>query len=376
MKPRVLIIENSTDVTGALKSIVRLTRDLDAHFDFYFVVPTQSRTKKYLADRNIRNVDSVPMKELSKRFISLLLYIPYLIINTYRVHRIIKRNEISIIHSNDLYNLIPPLLRLFGSSLPYLCHIRFLPDKFPVLLFNFWIRLHLRYAQKLVVVSYAVKKQLLQHQKIVVIHNELPLNVTLPELVEPDSSRISSHFLYLSNFISGKGQNYALEAFATIHRSLPGWKLRFVGGDMGLSKNRRFRSYLQARAKFLNIAEKVEWIGFTEEVEMEYRQADVVLNFSESESFSLTCLEASYYGRPVIASRCGGPEEIIIDGVTGLMVENRQITEMAEAMIKLAEDKELRVKMGQHAAKYVKEKFSSQNTTLKFKVLYDNILSI
>lgn len=98
----------------------------------------------------------------------------------------------------------------------------------------------------------------------------------------------------------GKGQDFALQSFAQVHETLPNWKLRLVGGDMGLKKNRDYIAKLKREAKRLNMERKIEWIAFTEDVELEYKQADIVLNFSESESFSITCLEALYFGRPLI----------------------------------------------------------------------------
>jgi glycosyltransferase involved in cell wall biosynthesis len=91
------------------------------------------------------------------------------------------------------------------------------------------------------------------------------------------------------------------------------------------------------------------------------KQHDVVLNFSEAESFSMTCAEAGFYGKPVIASKCGGPEEIIDDGKTGLLVQNKNRQQMEEAMLQLAaalpEDRRM---MGAAAKKYVTEKFSTE----------------
>jgi glycosyltransferase involved in cell wall biosynthesis len=185
----------------------------------------------------------------------------------------------------------------------------------------------------------------------------------------------AKHFLYLSNFMKGKGQNFALIAFAKIHHNLPLWKLRFVGGDMGLEKNREYLLNLKQEASHLKISEKIEWVGFAEDVEKEYKQADIVLNFSESESFSITCLEASYFGRPLIATDCGGPAEIIRPEETGLLVPNRKPEEMAIAMLQLALNEVNRERMGLKAREVVTEKFNFQNTTMKLQRLYQAAIS-
>ena len=172
----------------------------------------------------------------------------------------------------------------------------------------------------------------------------------------------------------GKGQDFALQSFAQVHETLPNWKLRLVGGDMGLKKNRDYMAKLKREAKRLNIERKIEWIAFTEDVELEYKQADIVLNFSESESFSITCLEALYFGRPLIATDCGGPAEIIDDDETGLLVPNRKVDAMAKAMLQLALDKKKRERMGAKARDVVKEKFSVEKTSFRLKEIYEQVL--
>lgn len=370
-KPIVLIIENSIDVTGALKSIVRTACDLKFFFDFEFFIPRNSKSRPCIESKKFA-IHEVPMRELSRRFSDLFFYFPTLFINTFRLNKLINQRQISIIHVNDLYNLLPVTLRLLGNSTPYVCHIRFMPDRFPSWLFNFWLTLHLRFAEKVVAVSYRVKQRLPVHPKIIVIHNELPENESV--FVKTEDDKPNSTFLYLSNFMKGKGQNYALEAFACIHQNLPEWKLRFVGGDMGLERNKVYLKSLKRRAEVLGIAFKIEWASFTEAVEWEYKLADIVLNFSESESFSITCLEALFFGRPLIATDCGGPAEIIDHGETGLLVMNRNLYEMVRAMNTLAMDEKMRNEMGLKARQVVREKFSMEKTTFRVKEIYDFVL--
>lgn len=369
--PTILIIENSIDVTGALKSITSTAHDLRDQFDFVFIIPQNSRGRFWIEVNGFTNTTELPLIEIGRRFTSVLLYVPYLLVNALRLKKIVRQQGISVIHLNDIYNLLPVAIRLLGNKTPYVCHIRFLPDRFPRWLFNFWLNLHLRYAFKIVAVSQAVKNMLPKHPKIVMIHNELPLQENYPYQETLDETKPVFIFLYLSNIMYGKGQNFALQAFAEIHESLPKWKLRFVGGDMGLRKNRDYLNELKKQAHKLNIADKVEWKEFTNDVEWEYKQADIALNFSESESFSKTCLEALYYGTPLIASDCGGPAEIVDDKVTGVLVPNRDVGKMAAAMTSLALDKVQRNEMGSTARVRVRQKFSIENTSYLLKRIYE-----
>jgi glycosyltransferase involved in cell wall biosynthesis len=175
--------------------------------------------------------------------------------------------------------------------------------------------------------------------------------------------------------MTGKGQNFALQAFASIHDKLPKWSMRFVGSDMWLSKNRRYKEALSALASSLSISNKVTWQGYTEDVEREYKNADIILNFSESESFSITCVEALYFGRPLIATNSGGPAEIIDHEQTGILVPNRSVEEMAKAMLLLATDGNLRCRLANLGRFIVKEKFSVENTSHKLMTVYEEVLA-
>lgn len=373
-KPVVLVIENSVDVTGALKSITRTAQDLQGSFVFKFIIPLNSKGRSWIEGNGFVNIHELPMKEISKRFSSLLFYFPFLLINTFRLQRIVRQESVSIIHVNDLYNLLPVMLHIFGGKIPYVCHIRFLPNRFPGWLFNLWLKLHLHYASKVVTVSQSVLNTLPLHTKIIFIHNELPMKESYPERIDTHQQKPFFKFLYLSNFINGKGQNFALDAFSIIRNELPNWKLRFVGGDMGLKKNRDFRNALKVKAEAMGIFDRTEWSGLSKEVELEYKQADVVINFSESESFSIVCLEALYFGRPLIATDCGGPVEIIDNGLTGILVPNRNILAMAAAMLELAVEKDKREAMGFAARKIVRERFSVENTSFRIEEIYYNAL--
>jgi L-malate glycosyltransferase len=370
---RVLIIENSIHVTGALKSITRVAFDLRHLYSFVFVLPLGSQGR-FLVDKfGFKAIYELPMKELSRRVTSFLIYLPALVTNSLKIRKLIRKENIDLIHVNDLYNLIPVVYKLSGGSKPYICHIRFLPTGFPKSIFNLWLNLHLKFSERIIVVSHFLKNQLPSHDKIEWIPNELPIDEQYPPADFTTSKKVYT-FLYLANFIPGKGQNYALEAFARTHEKLPNWRLRFAGGDMGLQKNKVFRDQLKARAHELGIDQKIDWVEFVEDTEREYKSADIILNFSEAESFSITCLEALFYGMPLIATDCGGPAEIVDHNLTGLLVLNRDIDSMAKTMIQLANDKDLRIQFEENSRSISRKRFSLEKTSYRLYDVYQTVL--
>ena len=73
------------------------------------------------------------------------------------------------------------------------------------------------------------------------------------------------------------------------------------------------------------------------------------------ESFSLVTHEAMAAGVPVLATDCGGPEEVIVDGVNGQIVPTGDTTALAAALVELARDREQVVRMGQAALRTAAE---------------------
>jgi glycosyltransferase involved in cell wall biosynthesis len=367
MKSRILIIENSTAVTGALKSIIRSSQGLQSEFDFIFLLPVQSSAVKFVEESGFE-VHQLAMKELRKNIGSFLIYFPILIYNAYVLANLLKKKKIDMMNVNDFYNLLPACYKFFGGKIPYVCYVRFLPSKFPDPLVAFWCQLHARFASYVIAVSNAVLQELPIRNNVVVIGNELPAEDV------PFMPPLSTVLLYPANYIQGKGQEFALESFALIQKKHSQWKLKFVGGDMGLQKNKDFKAGLINRSKILHLSGSVEWHDFAHNVSDEYLGSSIVLNFSESESFSMTCLEGMFYGRPVIATRSGGPAEIIDQNQSGILVELGDVTGMANAIDYLISHPEKRNNMAQRAYKSVRDKFSFDNTIGKLRKIYQKTL--
>jgi glycosyltransferase involved in cell wall biosynthesis len=367
-KPRVLIVENSIDFTGALNSIVRSCGELSDSFEFNFVVPKGSKTIPYIKSLGL-TVHVLPMKEIRKEWTAIISYLPVLLVNSFRFGRLLKRLSVDVVLCNDFYNLIPSIYKMFGGQVPYICYVRFRPSKFPTPLVKFWCWFHDRFAAKIVAVSNTVKRELPQQSAVIVIGNEVPIDRIA------FTPSVSETILYPANYIRGKGHEFALRTFAILSRKYPNWKMKFVGSDMGLQKNSHFKRELIEEASNLGISHVVEWGNFQKEMSSQYLEAAIVLNFSESESFSLTCLEAMFYGRPVVATKSGGPEEIIDEGESGLLVNLSDVEGMVSAVDSLISNPERREQLGRTAFERIRKKCSYENTVGKLKTAYNSALS-
>jgi glycosyltransferase involved in cell wall biosynthesis len=104
---------------------------------------------------------------------------------------------------------------------------------------------------------------------------------------------------------------------------------------------------------------EVRFTGFVPEEELAdyYQAADIYLHTGRMETFGLSVIEASGNRLPIVSVAEGGPLETVIDQETGYLVESSP-AELAQALLRLASDAELRKKLGENGFRYVRGKFS------------------
>ncbi|WP_121352375.1 glycosyltransferase family 4 protein [Flavisolibacter nicotianae] len=370
-KPTIILIENSVSFTGAFKSALQQAMIQREDFRIVFVLDSRSTLSGILEEHGFR-VYKVPLLEIRKDPVVLLSYLPRLWRNAKAVKEIIAKEKASIVIVNDFYNMVGVLIKRMCPAVRLVTYVRFLPETQFAPLRKIWTRLGQKYSDRMLAVSDAVLKQLPEKSNTLRLYNAVDFKENLPPkrwIKSPVTS-----FLYLGNYIKGKGHDYALQAFEKAFRQNPAISLVFAGGDMGLEKNRRFKQSLLDFAAQHQISHAVRFLSFASDVETLIKSADVVLNFSEAESFSMTVAEACYFGLPVIATRCGGPEEIIVDGETGLLVANRNLEEMTAAMVYLSRNPALQKTFGEAGKKHVREKFSLHSFAAACSHTYESII--
>lgn len=132
----------------------------------------------------------------------------------------------------------------------------------------------------------------------------------------------------VGNIRSSKDYPNLLYAFAKILDRFPTASLEIAGAadKSGLVEA------LQAQARAMGLAERVNFRGFIEDPTAFLTSLDVFVLSSSNEGFSLATVEAMLAGVPVVATRCGGPEEIIHHGTTGLLVPPSDPSALADAI--------------------------------------------
>jgi glycosyltransferase involved in cell wall biosynthesis len=159
-----------------------------------------------------------------------------------------------------------------------------------------------------------------------------------------------------------KGQDVFVEAALQVARARQGSRFIVVGGSVfGLEP--AFFEGLKRRVSESGLTERVMFTGFRTDVPALMAACDIVCHTSRvPEPFGMVIIEAMALGRPVIASRGGGPSEIIESGTSGILVAPEDPEALASEMLRLCDDPGERQRLGDNAARRVKDSFDIETT--------------
>ena len=116
-----------------------------------------------------------------------------------------------------------------------------------------------------------------------------------------------------------------IDAFGLLTQEFPDWKLKIVGGDVDGSLEK-----YQRQIGLLDIEEKIELTGVLRNLEEVYMSSSILCHPARYEGFGLVVIEGYRYGLPAVGFReCSGINELIIDNVTGLLVNKMTREDLA-----------------------------------------------
>jgi L-malate glycosyltransferase len=364
VKPVVFIIDASVGITGALVAARREAELLADSADFVLVVPRECAVPDS-ALTAFSEVLRLPMPQFRKTPASILGFAPRLSASSLHILRELRRRNCERVQINDFYLLHGAILRLLGFRGRIATWIRIDALRYGALSKPLLAAAR-RSSDAMVAVSRFIQSRLAS-----TLHTTLVYESRSPEPHRSASPEAERRLVYVANYIRGKGQDDAIAAFERVAEPYPDARLCFVGGDMGLDKNRAFRTELEQRAKRGPAAGQIEFAESVDDLTPIYTGAFAALNFSASESFSLTCQDASAFGLPLIATRSGGPQEIIDDGATGFLVPVGDVDAMADRLERLLADRQLAADMGRRGRELVGERFRPEVFTSLVKCLLD-----
>jgi glycosyltransferase involved in cell wall biosynthesis len=195
-----------------------------------------------------------------------------------------------------------------------------------------------------------------------------------PDEIQLNVRRLAMPFRVVSvgRLIHWKGFHLGLMAFATFQEAFPASEYWLVGDGPE-------RRNLERLTRRLHVADRVRFWGNLprHQVLEKLTESDVLLHPSLHDSSPAVCLEAMTAGRPVICLDLGGPM-LQVTAETGFKVIagtlEQVLNDLADAMLRLARDPDLRVRMGTAGRRRVGEVYSWQNKGRFLAELYQEVV--
>jgi glycogen(starch) synthase len=246
-----------------------------------------------------------------------------------------------IIHCHDWVTIMAGIKCKFHLNIPLVFHLH-LPNRRT--LCAAIENLGLACADLITVNSYSMRKELDYRCSAIQGDIEVVKNGVHTGLYQPaeDWPAEENYILFVGRLVEQKGVEYLLRAFYFVREKFPGIRLKIVGEG-------GYKEMLTMLARNLTIDSEVDFVGWRNGPALAklYQKAMVVVVPSIYEPFGMIALEAMACKRPVVVSREGGLQEIITHGDNGFHAEPKDDLDLAQWIMSLLADGNLRAQMGE-----------------------------
>ena len=298
--------------------------------------------------------------------------------NTVRIIAMLRRLQIDLVHLNNGFLPLEVTLAARWAGVPYVVHVRGFQTE-PVT--SAWSDS----VAKVIAVSDAVAESLpkaIARSRIVTVHD--PVDIDLVDKSADARERIRAELGILDDEIAvgifgrvipWKGQLEFAQALIPAMRAEHAIKAVIVGDESDGA-----REYLEGIRKYVDEAgmtHRFILAGYRRNVEDFYAAMNIVVHASIApEPFGMVVPEAMAASRPVIASKEGGPLEVVDHGVDGLLFEPGNTAALTEAVLRLARDPALCESMAASGREKVLNRLSITTNARTIAGIYADVLSL
>jgi glycosyltransferase involved in cell wall biosynthesis len=240
----------------------------------------------------------------------------------------------------------------------------------------------LRRFDRVIAVSHATKREMVDagvpSHLITVVHNGIDTDIWSPHQVraslreelrlDPSCPVVG----YVGRLSPEKDLVTWLYAAGIVGQHCP--ETHFV--VVGEGQDGQLLAHLRQQAMELGIAAQVHFLGYRAQLLPAYAAFDLFMLSSRREGICNSLLEAMAMGLPVVTTDAGGTRELVIDGQTGYIMQQRDVDSLARAVIKLINDASLRQRMGHAGRDRVEKEFSFRQRLQRIEALYTAILGV
>jgi len=205
----------------------------------------------------------------------------------------------------------------------------------------------------------------------------LRIGVDLNRFKSPGQKVFSERvrFLVCSRLVEKKGICYAVEAFARLSQRYPEIELKIVGdGPQKPAILKKITELgLQERVSLIPLMGQHEVIKYLEQSDI-LLYPSVTADNGDQEGTPVTIMEAMAFGLPVISSYHAAINEVVLDGVSGYLVAERDVMGLAEKMELLINHPQVWAEMGEQGRAYIELNYSAVKQAEQLAEIYDQVL--
>jgi len=289
------------------------------------------------------NIYEPEFKRTNSKFNKLLFYprlLQYIRLTVKKIH------PDRILVFGDWFSPIT-LLALLGTKYPVYISDRTIPDykfSFPIQQLKSWL-----YPKA---AGFIAQTQRAKDYKLKQFGNKLKMEIipnALPKFKMSSSISFSrtSKIVYVGRFAWEKDPEILIKAIKLVSEKHPNWILEMAGTGPLINP-------IKELVEELDLMEKVHFIGKVTDVAALYQSASILVLPSEVEGFPNTLIEAMSFGLPTVCFSDIPFEDIISDGVDGLVIKERTAERLAYGINSLIENELLRNELGKNALNNVK----------------------
>lgn len=383
----VLFVDNTSTFGGAINSLGELLDAFPA--TGYEPIVATAQSADILAERlpGVRTITVPPMRwskgvrdgRLRRRLHTIRKVLGTILPEAVGIARMARREGVDLVHlNNNMESQEAVVLGARLAGIPCVAHARSFQR--PVRSLR-WVA---RLVDGHIAISHAVARNLVEigapEDRVFLVHDgidpdrfgDVPPQAECRQLLEIPGDVPA--FGIFGRIIPWKGIDEFVRASIQVIGEKPD-AVAFVVGDISDGDESYYRG-VRKLIEDAGLQDRIRLPGYQPDIRPMMAGLDLVVHASTTpEPFGMVLIEAMAVRRPVVATRGGGPDDIVIPGETGLLVDRGSVPEMRDAILQVLNDPERARAMGEKGRRRVESHFSSQLYAEKTIRIYDELLN-
>jgi glycosyltransferase involved in cell wall biosynthesis len=308
----------------------------------------------------------------------------------FRLRQFIRENDFDIVHTNSLKADLIGGIAARLAGVPVIWHVRdrIADDYLPPVVAKVFRRLARVIPQHVIANSlatlktlqlksyqntHAVPSGLTLAQRFHVVHDGMQRTALVRDSAEDSNCTLKVGLV--GRITRWKGQHIFIEAASIVRRDFPHARFQIIGG--ALFNETEYENEIRDLVGLHGLEDVIEFTGHRNDVPKLIAELDLLVHASiTGEPFGQVIIEAMAAAKPVVATNGGGVPEIVLDGVTGLLVPMGDPIAMADAIIRFLSDPDFRQYAGQLGRERLLNHFTIHHTVQKIHHVYEAITPI